>query len=471
MTFDFSRDPRVSHWRRSDWEAVKIDVMYKALLLKFSQNPELSELLLLTGERELIEHSPYDSYWGDGGDGTGENHLGKLLMKLRRELRGEKGGPAPTNSPSSHGSPGMSRQCKTTRLPTPDPSIEDSRSNVAGLGTAPNPTNVPSSTSLPQVKSAEASNLEVSQMTGLGPSNESNPPAMTPLLPNPYPQGGAPGHYVSTPNPYPQGGAPGHYVSTPNPYPQGGAPGHYVSTPNPYPQGGAPGHYVSTPNPYPQGGAPGHYVSTPNPYPQGGAPGHYVSTPNPYPQGGAPGHYVSTPNPYPQGGAPGHYVSTPNPYPQGGAPGHYVSTPNPYPQGGAPGHYVSTPNPYPQGGAPGHYVSTPNPYPQGGAPGHYVSTPNPHPQGGAPDTIIQHNPQASTQPVPAQPNYPPAFQSTGFNNSSPPLQEEPMDTTGPGKFCMPVYVCVHHVLHAAWPMSMLVLYIVRLPGHKPLILP
>ena len=61
--------------------------MYKALLAKFTQHNDLKKLLLGTGERKLIEHSPYDSYWGDGGNGTGMNRLGELLMRLRCELR------------------------------------------------------------------------------------------------------------------------------------------------------------------------------------------------------------------------------------------------------------------------------------------------------------------------------------------------------------------------------------------------
>ena len=85
--FDKSRDPRYSHWRRNDWESVKENVMYKALQAKFSQHEKLRRLLLGTGDRELIEHSPHDSYWGDGGNGTGQNRLGALLMELRKEMK------------------------------------------------------------------------------------------------------------------------------------------------------------------------------------------------------------------------------------------------------------------------------------------------------------------------------------------------------------------------------------------------
>ena len=85
--FDLSRKPSVSPWLRSDWENVKRDVMFKALLAKFSQHEDLKVLLLRTGNRELIEHTSNDSYWGDGGDGHGQNNLGKLLMRVREVLR------------------------------------------------------------------------------------------------------------------------------------------------------------------------------------------------------------------------------------------------------------------------------------------------------------------------------------------------------------------------------------------------
>jgi hypothetical protein len=71
---------------RADWETVKDDVMREALRAKFTQHPTLRALLLSTGNADLIEHTKNDRYWADGGDGTGKNRLGKLLMELRREL-------------------------------------------------------------------------------------------------------------------------------------------------------------------------------------------------------------------------------------------------------------------------------------------------------------------------------------------------------------------------------------------------
>ena len=89
--FQFSRDPRVSRWRRSDWESVKDDVMLKALHMKFTQHDKLKRKLLETGDKTLVEHTSNDSYWGDGGDGSGRNTLGKLLMQVRKDLRAKHG--------------------------------------------------------------------------------------------------------------------------------------------------------------------------------------------------------------------------------------------------------------------------------------------------------------------------------------------------------------------------------------------
>lgn len=71
---------------RPDWEQVKEDVMRDALRAKFTQHPKLKKLLLSTEDRTLIEHTRNDSYWGDGGDGSGKNRLGFLLMELRSAL-------------------------------------------------------------------------------------------------------------------------------------------------------------------------------------------------------------------------------------------------------------------------------------------------------------------------------------------------------------------------------------------------
>jgi ribA/ribD-fused uncharacterized protein len=71
----------------TDWEAVKVDVMRKAVLAKFTQHPELRRALLATGDARLVEHTRRDAFWGDGGDGRGRNMLGRVLMEVRDGLR------------------------------------------------------------------------------------------------------------------------------------------------------------------------------------------------------------------------------------------------------------------------------------------------------------------------------------------------------------------------------------------------
>jgi ribA/ribD-fused uncharacterized protein len=72
---------------RADWEMVKDAIMKEVVRTKFTQHPRLRELLLSTGDAHLIEHTRTDRYWGDGGDGTGKNKLGLILMEVRTELR------------------------------------------------------------------------------------------------------------------------------------------------------------------------------------------------------------------------------------------------------------------------------------------------------------------------------------------------------------------------------------------------
>ena len=81
------RDPKRP--KRADWQDIKDGIMFEACLAKFSQNPRLWELLDSTGDCHLVERSPNDKYWGDGGDGTGRNMMGITLMKVRQHIRAE----------------------------------------------------------------------------------------------------------------------------------------------------------------------------------------------------------------------------------------------------------------------------------------------------------------------------------------------------------------------------------------------
>ena len=70
---------------REDWESVKLFIMEYLVRQKFSNDP-LKTKLIYTYPRELIEGNTWgDTFWGQC-NGVGQNHLGKILMKIREEL-------------------------------------------------------------------------------------------------------------------------------------------------------------------------------------------------------------------------------------------------------------------------------------------------------------------------------------------------------------------------------------------------
>lgn len=83
---ELGRTPHPSY--RKDWDDIRDDVMFAACYLKFKQHDDLREILLGTGDARLIEHTKRDSYWGDGGDGSGRNQLGITLMTIRNVFGG-----------------------------------------------------------------------------------------------------------------------------------------------------------------------------------------------------------------------------------------------------------------------------------------------------------------------------------------------------------------------------------------------
>ena len=74
---------------RLDWDAVRVSVMEEIVRAKFSQNPDLAARLVATGTMPLEEGNDFgDTFWGvDAKTGKGENNLGRILMKIREELR------------------------------------------------------------------------------------------------------------------------------------------------------------------------------------------------------------------------------------------------------------------------------------------------------------------------------------------------------------------------------------------------
>lgn len=76
---------------RKDWNATKDEVMYRLVKRKFRRDPALRASLLKTAGRDLTEGNYWhDNYWGHcycgRCIGTGENRLGKILMRVRDEL-------------------------------------------------------------------------------------------------------------------------------------------------------------------------------------------------------------------------------------------------------------------------------------------------------------------------------------------------------------------------------------------------
>ena len=61
--------------------------MENILRCKTNQNPYVLKKLLETKDYMIVEDSPKDSYWGYGINRDGENHLGKIWMKIREDYK------------------------------------------------------------------------------------------------------------------------------------------------------------------------------------------------------------------------------------------------------------------------------------------------------------------------------------------------------------------------------------------------
>lgn len=73
--------------QRPEWDQIKVHTMLDILRAKTQQHDYVREKLLRTGDAEIIENSWRDGFWGWGEDRKGGNMLGRLWMKVRRELR------------------------------------------------------------------------------------------------------------------------------------------------------------------------------------------------------------------------------------------------------------------------------------------------------------------------------------------------------------------------------------------------
>lgn len=69
------------------WNKRKLILMEYLINQKFLNDPNLRDMLKATGNAVLEERNNWgDIYWGTDINGEGENHLGNILMKVRRKL-------------------------------------------------------------------------------------------------------------------------------------------------------------------------------------------------------------------------------------------------------------------------------------------------------------------------------------------------------------------------------------------------
>ena len=72
---------------RTDWNEIKLSIMEDLVRQKFTNSPALATMLLQTHNALLIEGNTWDdTFWGVC-NGTGQNNLGKILMKVRSSLQ------------------------------------------------------------------------------------------------------------------------------------------------------------------------------------------------------------------------------------------------------------------------------------------------------------------------------------------------------------------------------------------------
>jgi ribA/ribD-fused uncharacterized protein len=90
----------VKNFDRNIWDKVNLQIVYKGNYAKYTQNEELKQLLINTGDRLLVEASPYDQIWGIGLGETepnidnplvwkGQNLLGWAITLVKQEILNE----------------------------------------------------------------------------------------------------------------------------------------------------------------------------------------------------------------------------------------------------------------------------------------------------------------------------------------------------------------------------------------------
>lgn len=83
--FKFAQENK--HLQVKNWDEIKVGVMKDILREKVKQHPYVMKKLIQSGNKELIEDSWRDDFWGWGENKDGKNMLGKLWMEVREEVR------------------------------------------------------------------------------------------------------------------------------------------------------------------------------------------------------------------------------------------------------------------------------------------------------------------------------------------------------------------------------------------------
>ncbi len=75
---------------RRDWKDVRQIVMTRAVYTQSKTHPEIALALEETADRQIVENSQYDYFWGCGRDRRGQNAYGQVLMNVRARLASEE---------------------------------------------------------------------------------------------------------------------------------------------------------------------------------------------------------------------------------------------------------------------------------------------------------------------------------------------------------------------------------------------
>lgn len=86
---------QIKNFNQEEWDKAKFNIVVSGNYYKFSQNPELRQIIIATGNKLLVEAAKHDSIWGIGFNSYeaptdtrlwGQNLLGKALMEVRSQL-------------------------------------------------------------------------------------------------------------------------------------------------------------------------------------------------------------------------------------------------------------------------------------------------------------------------------------------------------------------------------------------------